>query len=1791
MKLSDLIQAWTSGMTPRLLLLACLAGCSTEGGREPTEQTPIPEIQEANQTLLGSDISSLWRVQQRNKPITIPFQSTLVTPDGRLGLSIVGSTGQWRARLTALRDPQLTVNAAGAALFSPANIESSSLETLFPRVDLLGNIPTDPWLPSGAGALSMDPRYSPSGKPLVIRNPQDCRSMTPATRDSLADPGGRYHCYRILHLHPMKTDSGNIALHQAELVVTVDANRPTVATGVTGRAANPVVVDALYLSAAFSVSRTPQGETIWALEPSATADGRLFVAQGFNAKWAFNETPWNPSSWTTPRDFNSMYNAVRTDQEGLARICRVIDAMGNKSCTPAQEEDFARVYPLAQQPLHHADGYAVGNFECGYTWITPEGTDVFCRAHPAVGLESMHALESSTAMSFLSFGQHTGWMLRRIDGGPNVRRFDNPNVDERAFSPIFLNTSTGFWAENRTDPSVATPVLRQWPVFQFVIENHGLVNRGAQYRAAGLEPTTPSSKMQYFETSFACSISPNCLLHLPMNELRQLDTWAHAPAPVTADTSNNTDFFDGSGQPLSKLNPFLGNLSSSGAQFIGDLYTAGLDERYLSGYRGTGISLHPNGSVLVNRTAGVDGTPCGRSKGCLDGEVYDQGFTAEIAFLPLVTPASSTMTIAEHYGLWKMEIENGKIKATVRFSNGTFLSWYSTASVSWSPSTAPADVQAANWTHAAIRVDRRKGTAALFVNGGQNTSMAFSPALGLVGAPQGDTLVRVGPNGACVNCASQPVLFVDELAFHKVPLRAEEIAASAGQSTPAASRFLSASNARALFASYFQVSNPRLLTLESDGFPKFVRPADLRVPSAFSPFIGNATRFRALVSAGATLFSSPVLSTGSNGQSQLQSGTGQLMSCATCHDPSKSFTDGRANALGIQLFPVNVPTIVNRAFGTSQFFARDASDLLELALRPVLEPREMNGNLTQILNRINTSPDQATLRQVLGQAFPGLASVTSTHLELALSAFQLVQLSVDSVANAITATGKPVDLQGRMLRPEQVRLGRELFEGKARCAACHTGPNLSDELMHDTGVVANTPGAFKTPTLWDVANTAPYFHDGSLNDDGTKTGLRKVLEFYNAGGPVPGRVRNGLRNIDPELRPLGLTSGELDALEVYLRTLQNAGSAYGSGLRSRFVFSDHGPVPGLFCIAIHEQDTGWENNYLCSATDHGVRYSASGPIAGMNCAQMTEASETNAAWNDNYICAPTGSSLKLRWSESGALFGKACVAFNESAESVSSWWNNHLCYDEALAVRFSAQGPIAGLNCTHMLEPSDLTHGWDDNYVCTNKDVGLRWSSSGAIAGMRCTQIVEGFEPGAASWGNNFLCVPPASDAIFSYSQAGTLAGQTCVSVNEPRDPMSWADNYLCYREEPLRLTFSPSGPITGQACVLTPEASDTHGSWGDNWLCATRDIGLSYVTAGADPNKRCTQIVEPAEPATTTWHDNYLCLPKESPIALSWFYSGQPEGRTCTLWNEPTDPHTWADDYLCYEGASARDPYVVLSATPLNAPGWDVQISASVVNGPLTSQTCTIDGSPTPCPSPTVVLGPIGDGAHTFTMVAQNAFGTHRAVHVWRGGQKAPTIRLATPSRVSGLTTCDTVPTQIDMTIENAPLVTWTCKLDGVAFSCPSPYQFTVPLDCFDHVLEVTVVNFGGSQTLRTNLGGAAVMFADMTANVPTRYGMIGRSDLVGYAWPDTWGWNSCPVGYTFIGHSFGVDGFWMCARADLANKTFYVGDVTNNNGAYYRVSGGVGTSLAGAGWNFCQEGSLMGLRFEVNGFWICMN
>ena len=253
------------------------------------------------------------------------------------------------------------------------------------------------------------------------------------------------------------------------------------------------------------------------------------------------------------------------------------------------------------------------------------------------------------------------------------------------------------------------------------------------------------------------------------------------------------------------------------------------------------------------------------------------------------------------------------------------------------------------------------------------------------------------------------------------------------------------------------------------------------------------------------------------------------VSCATCHNPATGWSDAQPVATGIgkQQGHRNTPTVVNTASQIHFFWDGRADNFEQQALGPLLNPLEM-GN-----------PSAAALAQKI-DAIPGYRSqfervfrtgVTGENISKALAAFQRTLLAGNTPWDRAVAGDKAA------LSPAAER-GREIFFNKGHCSACHTGPYLTDGAFHNIGLPAASTlpdvgreaitnlegdrGSFKTPTLREVARTAPYMHDGSL-----KT-LEEVVDHYVRGG-------NGNAHQDEEVYSLTLTDQERRELVTFLK--------------------------------------------------------------------------------------------------------------------------------------------------------------------------------------------------------------------------------------------------------------------------------------------------------------------------------------------------------------------------------------------------------------------------------------------------------------------------------------------------------------------------------------------------------------------------------------------------------------------------------------------------------------------------------
>src|ERR1700733_11256756 len=264
------------------------------------------------------------------------------------------------------------------------------------------------------------------------------------------------------------------------------------------------------------------------------------------------------------------------------------------------------------------------------------------------------------------------------------------------------------------------------------------------------------------------------------------------------------------------------------------------------------------------------------------------------------------------------------------------------------------------------------------------------------------------------------------------------------------------------------------------------------------------------------------------------------VSCASCHNPNLAFTDGRPLARGVggMLGIRNAPTLLNAAYSPLQFWDGRAKSLEEQSAAPIENPLEMDQKHEVSVSKIGKDPAyQAEFAQAFG---PG--KVTLQKIQKSLASFERTLLSGNSPFDQYQYGGNK-----QALSPTAIR-GLAIFNdpNRGNCAVCHTinahYALFTDGKFHNTGAGVNgagdftdlgrfnstkivtTKGEFKTPTLRDIALSAPYMHDGSL-----KT-LHDVVDFYAGGG-------NSNPYLDKDIKSLHLSAQDRADLVAFLESL------------------------------------------------------------------------------------------------------------------------------------------------------------------------------------------------------------------------------------------------------------------------------------------------------------------------------------------------------------------------------------------------------------------------------------------------------------------------------------------------------------------------------------------------------------------------------------------------------------------------------------------------------------------------------
>jgi cytochrome c peroxidase len=253
------------------------------------------------------------------------------------------------------------------------------------------------------------------------------------------------------------------------------------------------------------------------------------------------------------------------------------------------------------------------------------------------------------------------------------------------------------------------------------------------------------------------------------------------------------------------------------------------------------------------------------------------------------------------------------------------------------------------------------------------------------------------------------------------------------------------------------------------------------------------------------------------------------VSCASCHDPHKAFSDQLTTSIGIkgQRTERNAPSILNSGFLKTVMFDAHLKTLELQVIVPLQEPTEMGHNMKKLIPQLRAIPEyQAAAQKIFQRDFDAFV------LTRAIGAFERSLVSMNSRFDQYQAGNKKA-----LSKDEQA--GWKLFSKKLYCIQCHPAPYFTTFEAANNGLYldygkdkgrfrinldSSDIGKFKIPSLRNSELTFPYMHDGSLES------IDKVIEHYIKGGK-----KHPLQ--DKRIVPFELTTKERKQLTLFLKAL------------------------------------------------------------------------------------------------------------------------------------------------------------------------------------------------------------------------------------------------------------------------------------------------------------------------------------------------------------------------------------------------------------------------------------------------------------------------------------------------------------------------------------------------------------------------------------------------------------------------------------------------------------------------------
>jgi cytochrome c peroxidase len=253
------------------------------------------------------------------------------------------------------------------------------------------------------------------------------------------------------------------------------------------------------------------------------------------------------------------------------------------------------------------------------------------------------------------------------------------------------------------------------------------------------------------------------------------------------------------------------------------------------------------------------------------------------------------------------------------------------------------------------------------------------------------------------------------------------------------------------------------------------------------------------------------------------------LSCASCHQPDKAFTDGLTKSRGTNgaIAMRNAPSLFNTAYSKSYMYDGEVKTLELQVLVPIQDHLEMGSSMKKILQKLSKDPEYKRLSQKVFNR-----ELDAYVITRAISTYERTLISRNSRFDRYKKGEKGV------LNANEI-VGWKLFSEKLYCIRCHSGPDFTNYTVVSNGLyldygsdqgryringLEKEKGTFKVPSLRNVSLTAPYMHDGSIRT------LKEVILHYSKGGADHS-------NKSPIIKPFQLTDLEINQLESFLEAL------------------------------------------------------------------------------------------------------------------------------------------------------------------------------------------------------------------------------------------------------------------------------------------------------------------------------------------------------------------------------------------------------------------------------------------------------------------------------------------------------------------------------------------------------------------------------------------------------------------------------------------------------------------------------